>query len=96
MTAPSPHRSAYARLLRLRRLRLTGWQRALLVEGVLVVGALLALADAVSAWTVVVLPVAVAAAVKAQDVLTGLLDPPESAAPSPRQAGGAVSKAAGR
>jgi hypothetical protein len=35
----------------------------------------LALADLATAWTLVVLPLAVAAVVKAHDVLAGLLEP---------------------
>ena len=67
-------RPLYARLLRLRHLSLGTWQRAVLAEGTLAVGVLLALADLASAWTIVVLPVAVAAVVKAHDVLQGELD----------------------
>jgi hypothetical protein len=59
----------YWRLLRLRQLRPNGWQRALLVEGSVAVGVLLVLADAATAWTVLVLPVVVALVVKANDLL---------------------------
>ncbi len=69
----TPHRQLYARLLGLHHLRLRAWQRAVLAEGALVVALLLALADLASAWTIVVLPLAVAAVVKAHDVLAGLL-----------------------
>lgn len=67
-------RPLYARVLRLRHLSLGTWQRAALAEGMLAVGVLLALADLASAWTIVVLPVVVAAVVKAHDVLQGDLD----------------------
>lgn len=64
----------YCRLLRLRHLHPTAWQRAVLGEGTALTGAVLALADLASAWTVLVLPLSVAAAVKAHDWMTGLLD----------------------
>ena len=69
----SQRRPVYVRLLRLRHLRLRAWQRALLGEGVVAVAVLLVLADLASAWTVLVLPVVVAAVVKAHDVLAGAL-----------------------
>ena len=65
----------YWRVLRLQRVRPNGWQRLLLVEGSVASGVVLALADASSAWAIVVLPVTVAAVVKAHDVLAGILDP---------------------
>ncbi len=65
----------YPKLLRLKHLHLSAWQRAALVEGSIAVGAVAALADQVTAWTPVVLPVAVAAVVKFHDVLTGILSP---------------------
>ena len=68
-------RPLYPRLLRLRHVRPNAWQRAVLLEGALAVGVLLALAELASAWTVVVLPLAVAGVVKAHDLLQGLLDP---------------------
>lgn len=63
----------YWRLLRLHNVRPAGWQRALLVEGVLAVAVTLVLADVASAWTLIVLPLAVAVVVKAHDVLAGML-----------------------
>ena len=69
----SVRRPLYPRLLRLRWLRLTAWQRALLGEGSVAIAALLVLADLVSAWGLLVLPVVVAALVKAHDVVSGLL-----------------------
>lgn len=59
----------YWRVLRLRTLRPNGWQRALLVEGVLTLSVVLTLSGAASAWAVVVVPLSVAALVKAHDVL---------------------------
>ena len=63
----------YWRLLRLHHIRPNGWQRAVLVEGVLSLSLVLVLADVASAWTLLVLPLASAAAVKANDVLVGML-----------------------
>jgi hypothetical protein len=51
----------------------SGWQRALLGEGMALLGALLAMADLASAWAIVVLPLAVAVVVKAHDLLAGAL-----------------------
>ena len=63
----------YWRLLRLRYLRPNGWQRAVLVEGVLGLSVVLVLADVASAWTLLVMPLASAVVVKAHDVLLGML-----------------------
>jgi len=63
----------YPRLLHLQHIHPNAWQRAVLGEGMAGVGALLAMADLASAWSVVVLPVAVAVVVKAHDVLAGVL-----------------------
>ena len=77
MTADAPaRRPLYTRLLRLRHLRLGAWQRAVLGEGTLALAALLVLADLVSAWALLVLPVVVAAVVKAHDVVAGVLPTP--------------------
>lgn len=73
----APGRSPiYPRLLHLQHLRPNAWQRAVLGEGMAVVGALLAMADLASAWSIVVLPLAVAAVVKGHDVLAGVLITP--------------------
>jgi hypothetical protein len=64
----------YPRLLRLRHIHPNAWQRAALGEGAIAAGVLLAMADLASAWTIVALPVAVAAIVKAHDALQGLID----------------------
>ncbi len=63
----------YPRLLRLRHVHPSAWQRAALGEGALLVATLLTLADVASAWTLVGLPLAVAGVVKAHDLLAGLL-----------------------
>ena len=69
----SRRRPLYARLLRLRHLQPTGWQRALLSDGTLVLAGLLVLADLATPWALLALPVAVAVVVKAHDVLVGQL-----------------------
>ncbi len=61
------------RLLRLRHLQPRPWQRALVADGTVVLTLLLVLADLVSAWALVVLPLAVALVVKAHDVVGGQL-----------------------
>jgi hypothetical protein len=65
----------YPRLLRLRHVNPSAWQRAMLVEGTLLVGALAALADKVTAWAPLILLAAVAVIVKFHDLLTGVLYP---------------------
>jgi len=75
----------YPRLLRLRHIRPNVWQRALLGEGALALAVLLVLADLATTWTLLVLPVAVAAVVKANDVLAGLLANEERAGPRPER-----------
>ncbi len=71
----SPKPALYARLLRLRHVSPNGWQRAVLGEGAVAVAALLVLADVASAWTLLVLPLTVAAVVKGHDALAGALHP---------------------
>ena len=63
----------YWRALRLQHLRPNGWQRAILVEGVLALAVVLVLADVATAWTLLVLPLASGLLVKGHDVLAGLL-----------------------
>lgn len=63
----------YPQLLRLHHVHPNAWQRAALGEGMAGLGALLAMADLASAWSILVLPVAVGVVVKAHDVLTGWL-----------------------
>ena len=74
MTSERP--PLHARVLRLHWLRLRPWQRAVLLDGSVVLAVLLVLADLVSAWALVVLPVLVAALVKAHDVVAGALRTP--------------------
>ena len=63
----------YPKLLRLQHIHPNAWQRALLGEGMALLGVLLAMADLASAWSIVVLPLAVAVVVKAHDLLAGYL-----------------------
>jgi hypothetical protein len=89
----APRRPLYPRLLGLKNVRPSGWQRALLGEGALALAVVLVLADLASAWSLVVLPLGVAAVVKAHDVLAGLLAALRPAGPAnddgaaPRPAG---------
>ncbi len=69
-------RALYPVLLRLENIHPSAWQRAVLGEGMALVGALLAMADLASAWSIVVLPLAVAVVVKAHDLTAGLLREP--------------------
>jgi flagellar biosynthesis GTPase FlhF len=66
-------RPFYSALLDLRHIEPNGVQRALLAEGSIVAGILLALGDVASAWVILALPVTVAVVVKAHDVVSGLL-----------------------
>jgi hypothetical protein len=66
--------SDYERLLRLHHLHMTGWQREMLSWGIVVLAVLLSLSGLVSPWGIVVLPLAVALVVKAQDLLAARLD----------------------
>ena len=63
----------YWRVLRLRTIHPNGWQRAVLVEGIVAVAVVLVLADVASAWTLLALPLTSAAVVKGHDALAGLL-----------------------
>ena len=74
----APHRRGrYEKLLRLRHLRLEGWQRVLLVDvPLLVVGPLLALTGAAGWEVVVLLPLTLAAVVVLHDRVAGLLARP--------------------
>jgi hypothetical protein len=66
----------YPRLLQLKNVHPNGWQRAALVEGMALLGALAALADRATSWAPLILPVVAAGVVKFHDVLAGVL--PES------------------
>lgn len=71
--APSAAAPLYPRLLRLKHLRPSAWQRAALFEGVVAASVIAVLADQASLWTIPVLPAVVAVAVKFNDLLAGLL-----------------------
>lgn len=77
----------YVRLLRLHHVRLASWQRAVFLEGSLLVALILALGDLASAWILAVLPVAVAGTVKLQDVVTGAALAARAGGTEPRPSG---------
>ena len=76
----------YARMLGLRHLAPSGLLCFVFLEGAVALGILLALAELVSWWGVLVLPVTVAAMVKLNDLVAGALARP-SAMPRPARAG---------
>jgi hypothetical protein len=69
-------RPLYHRVLRLRHIAPTAWQRAAFADAPFALAVVLVLADVASAWTLVVLPLAVAVVVKAHDLLAGALAGP--------------------
>lgn len=73
-------RPVYFRLLRIRHLNTRPWVTFVLFEGSIAVGVLLALADIVSQWGVIAVPVAVAAMVKLNDVVAAAQSEPLAAA----------------
>jgi hypothetical protein len=83
----------YARALRLRHLAPSGLLCFVFLEGAIALGVLLALAELVSWWGVLVLPTTVAMMVKLNDVIAGIVAVP-AATPARRSAtaasGGAV------
>jgi hypothetical protein len=66
----------YARVLRLRYLAPTGFLCFVFLEGAIALGILLALAELVSWWGVLVLPATVAMMVKLNDVIAGMVAVP--------------------
>jgi hypothetical protein len=90
---PKAKQPLYPRLLRLHHVHPNAWQRALLGEGALALALLLVLADLATAWALLVLPLAVAAVVKAHDLLAGRLESERTPAPPP--AGSAPPRAPG-
>lgn len=72
----------YHRILRLRHDRPGPLVTALLFEGSIVVSIVLALAEILVWWGVLVVPGAVAAAVKLNDVVVGLVHRPPRRAPA--------------
>ena len=71
--AESANQPLYARALRLRHLAPSGLLCFVFLEGAVVLGVLLALAELVSWWGVLVLPASVALMVKFNDMVTGSL-----------------------
>lgn len=69
------HRPLYARVLRLRWVTPSGFLCFIFLEGAVALGILLALAELVSWWGVLVLPATVAGMVKLNDVVAGALTP---------------------
>jgi hypothetical protein len=66
----------YARMLGLRHLAPSGFLCFVFLEGAVALGILLALAELVSWWGVLVLPITVAAMVKLNDMIAGVLTRP--------------------
>ena len=71
MTDEKLRRPLYARLLRLRHIHPGASACFFFLEGSIALAGLLVLAGLVSAWALIVLPFAVAAAVKLNDVVAG-------------------------
>lgn len=69
-------RPLYARILGLQYLTPSGLLCFVFLEGAVTLGVLLALAELVSWWGVLVLPLTVAAMVKLNDVIAGAVSPP--------------------
>lgn len=76
MTDQQKRPPLYWRLLRLRTLRPSGWQRALFADLPFVAAVVLVLSDVATAWTLLVLPLAVALVVKGHDLLAGIISRP--------------------
>ena len=89
-TSASQDQPLYARLLRLRHLAPSGFLCFVFLEGAAALGILLALAELVSWWGVLVLPATVAGMVKLNDVVAGMLARPAAAAPRTGPAGAAA------
>ncbi|MFI5895542.1 hypothetical protein ACIA5D_36150 [Actinoplanes sp. NPDC051513] len=70
------HPPMYARMLRLRHVAPSGFLCFVFLEGSVALGALLALAELVSWWGVLALPIMVALMVKLNDVIAGVLTEP--------------------
>jgi hypothetical protein len=89
------HRPLYARMLGLRHLSPGGLLCFVFLEGAIALGILLALAELVSWWGVIILPVTVALMVKLNDVIAGSVTRPSTSdrpvtarAPVPRPPAG--------
>lgn len=80
------HRPMYARMLRLRHITPSGFLCFVFLEGTIALGALLALAELVTWWGVLVLPATVAMMVKLNDVIAGALTAASARAARPASA----------
>ncbi|WP_369077222.1 hypothetical protein [Symbioplanes lichenis] len=80
--ADKAHRPMYARMLRLRHVAPSGFLCFVFLEGTVALGILLALAELVSWWGVLVLPAAVAGMVKLNDMVAGVLERQLAASPA--------------
>ncbi|GAA2653322.1 hypothetical protein [Paractinoplanes durhamensis] len=76
------HRPLYVRVLRLQHVTPSGFLCFVFLEGAIALGILLALAELVSWWGVLVLPITVAVMVKLNDVIAGALSRPAPPAAS--------------
>lgn len=90
------HRPLYARALRVRHLAPSGLLCFVFLEGAIALGILLALAELVSWWGVIVLPITVAAMVKLNDVIAGSLVRAATPTRPPMPPGGTSAVAARR
>jgi hypothetical protein len=94
------HRPLYARVLRLKHITPGGLLCFVFLEGAVALGVLLALAELVSWWGVLLLPLMVALMVKLNDVIAGLLPRPAgpvaARAPVTRSAGHPAGETVGR
>ncbi len=88
-------RPLYARILGLQYLSPSGFLCFVFFEGAVALGILLALAELVSWWGVLVLPLTVALMVKLNDVVAGALTPTTARAGTSRVRAGASTSAAG-
>ncbi|HET6482911.1 MAG TPA: hypothetical protein VFG35_23145 [Actinoplanes sp.] len=88
------HRPLYARMLRLKFLTPSGFLCFVFLEGAVALGILLALAELVSWWGVLVLPATVAIMVKLNDAIAGSLKPPAPVGPAPSYGLGAAARSA--
>jgi hypothetical protein len=88
-------RPLYARALRLKHITPGGLLCFVFLEGAVALGVLLALAELVSWWGVIVLPLTVALMVKLNDVIAGML-PRSAPTGEPVAARAAVRRPAGR
>ncbi len=90
------HQPLYARMLGLQYMAPSGFLCFVFLEGALALGFLLALAELVSWWGVLVLPLSVAVMVKLNDVVAGILARPTAPPVATPRPGPSVRPAAPR